>query len=297
MAKKALYSLGFYSVSMAPHIFYAQFSLANALAIAIGVSVFMPLVRLAPAVVILYGLCFMKWITIVVYNADHNVDRYESVLVMLLAPLVVAGVVLIWRFNRVIPIVLACSLLLFDYWRVMPSLGSFRFAAEPVLFSQSYRTLRRTLVESTRKHKLAWNLREDTAEWRDGDAIAIVPGQPPVYQILKADSGGSVHSPPLDIEAAVIREIVIRAGFTGWSHVAHLTIWRKELRAPTWIQFPVDSSGAVHDYRIPVFRNGDWLGRIVRIDVGYSAGDEIKLDQFRLTPYSDVAEALRQPSS
>lgn len=293
MVRKALYSVGFYSVLMQAQPAYTEFSLANLLAVALGVVALAPLVRLEPRLLILYGLCLLKWATIVVYNADHNVDRYETVMIMMALPLMTAALTLMWRWNRTLPVVILGSLLLFDVWRVSPALGHYRFSVKPQVYSQSYRTRRReTIADLNRvRQRLSWNLTDDSSEWRTGEGFAFIPGPPPTYQLLRADSGGQVDSPPLELPADAIRHVEIEAGFTGWGHAAKLVIF-KGSGPPAAIMFPIDSSGRIRVYRIPVTRSGEWTGIVSRVGVGYAAGDTITLRAFRFVPYSDTVTGL-----
>jgi hypothetical protein len=293
MARKALFSLGIYSMTMSELPGYNQFSLANLLAVALGLVGLAPLARLEPRILVLYGLCLLKWATIVVYNADHNVDRYESVLIMMLLPIMTATLALMWRWNRTLPLLVLGSLLLYDAWRVSPQLGNYRFTKSLQVYSQSYAARRReAVVELNRtRQRLSWNLMEDSSEWRTGGDFAFIPGPPPTYQLLKADSGGWVASPPLELPADPIQAVEIEAGFTGWGHVAKLVILKGSV-APMELFFPVDSSGRVRRYRIPVTRSGDWSGLITRVGVAYAAGDTITLASFRFVPYPDAANGL-----
>jgi hypothetical protein len=293
MAKKALYSVGFYSVLIQAHPGYTQFSLANLLAVALGLVAFAPLARIEPRLLILYGLCLLKWATIVVYIADHNVDRYETVMIMMALPLMTSALVLMWRWNRALPVVIIASLLLFDVWRVYPALGNYRFSVKPQVYSQSYKTRRREAIADLNRirQRLSWNLMDDSSGWRTGQGFAFIPGPPPTYQLLQADSGGSVESPPLELPADAIASVEVEAGFTGWVHVAKLVIFR-ETGVPTAILFPIDGSGRVRTYRIPVARSGEWTGMIARVAIAYAAGDAITLRSVRLVPYPDVAAGL-----
>ena len=295
MASKAVYSVGFYRFGPENNAGYLPFSLINLLAVAIALVAFAPLVRINPRILVLYGLCFMKWITIVVYNAAHNVDRYESVLIMMLLPIMATGLVCMWRWNRVLPVLVVGSILAYDYSRVLPQLGNHQFALVSRLYGQSYTLKRQALVPELvrRQQRLSWNMAADASEWKDGDDIAFVPGPLPTYQLLK-DTGGSIHSPRLEVPADAIQQVVIEGGFSGWAHVARLLVWRDNRPLPSWIAFPVDSSGLVQEYRVPVARSGDWNGVITRVDIGYSGGDSVTLRAFRFEPYQDVAKSLEK---
>jgi hypothetical protein len=56
--------------------------------------------------------------------------------------------------------------------------------------------------------------------------------------------------------------------------------------------FPVDSSGRMRQYRIPVGRNAEWKGTVSRVELRYR-GDTVKLEKVRFDLYPDVARALR----
>jgi hypothetical protein len=283
LAKKGIYALGFYRIDWVGNPQLVQFSLVNLLGLTLSLCIAATVLRRDSRVVVLYAMAAIRYASEVVFLSNHNVDRYETTLLMLLLPIIGCSLVWLWRMSPAIVAVLAVGLAARNYALVSPELGNLAFSPEPLLVSSSYHTLRASLRDQALGQRLSWHWPEAMAEWSRGDSMVAIRSQTSgIYQFVN-QNGGGVQSPDLNVPAPIIKDIRIRAAFTGWNHAAMLSATPRN-SPPLVLYFAVDSTGRMQDYVIPVDRAEQWAGTITSIAIGYG-GDSVELQSLSLEPF------------
>lgn len=287
MWRKTLYSLGFYSLTFGPYPDFLQFSVFPLLFLPLSAVSLVPRVRVAPSAMLIAAAGLIKWATIVVFVADHNVDRYEITLCAMLIPAVAGGLDLLWRSSRTAVAVIVTAVALNQWAHVLPALGNYSFSSAVNVMDPSYLYRRQRDLVQLGRMQTEWSFPRDPIDWTRGDSFVPVPAAAPIFQLLHMNSGGGVSTPDLRLPASLVQYIELDAAFTGWPHAARFLIVTAEKRTPGFVYFPVDPTGTMRTYRIPVYRAADWSGTVSRLDL-YYAGDEIRLRRLKLRLYPDV---------
>ena len=288
---KAVYALGFYGVRWSGFPYMPQFSLVNLLGWLLAVVAVPYALRAEPRIVVLYAMAAARFGSEVVFIAEHNVDRYEVALLMLLLPVIGYAIVRVWVFSRLLVLVLAVGMLGRDYMLVLPSLGNVAFAQRVAIADQSYRALRAEFVHDLGSQRPAWSSFADIGRWTPVDGAVTIPGSHEggaVFQMMHANLAAGIQSPILDVPAALVKDVVVEASFFGWPHTARLWVEyvSPDLR-PQAFYFPVDNTGRTARHLIPVHRSDLWNGIVRRISIYYE-GDSVILKSATLVAYPDA---------
>ena len=243
--------------------------------------------RQSRGTIVLAALITARWASLVVFIANHNVDRYEVALAMLLLPLAAVGLMLMWGWHRLLPALVVVALAIDHYTRISPEVGNYSaFSGARLLASSSYSLQRRNLDwRLPLDARVGWTFPADTALWMT-PSVAVVEDQRSTFMAVRTD-GLTLTSPVLAIPAPLVERLEIEAAFTGFVHVAHVSWQRKGMTAPARAWFKVDQTGRMKTYRIPVSRSGDWTGVIERLSIIYE-GDVIAPARITLVTYPGV---------
>jgi hypothetical protein len=282
VASRALFTFGFFEGIHTLYI-YIAFSLAVILTwvcAAVGTG---PAVRkhIGSGLIVLLALGRVG--SMVVFLAT---PRYVAALLMLLVPLAATGLVSAWRFSPVLAAIAVFAIGAEHVVRTSPELGQlYAWPGGRLIGSASYHTLRRGLLPKfPPAENLRWTFPADTARWTTGPSSAVIDDETPTFQFLGNDEG-IISSPAIGVPAPLVETIEIEAGFTGLTNIARL-VWYP---GPVTSFFPVDQSGVVRTYRIPVWQSKDWVNTIDRIEIWYD-GDTIQPKRIELMPYEDVRQ-------
>ena len=284
LLKKAVYAVGFYSIDWAASPEVVQFSLVNLLGLCLALCVAPALLGRDPRTVVLYAMAAVRYASEVVFLANHNVDRYEVTLLMLLLPVFGCAVVWLWRMTPSIVVLLAFAIAARHYMLVIPQLGNMAFSPSSLIVPNTSHAFRATFQPALSAQRLSWTWPQALPDWSRGDSmVAIRSDASGIYQLMHQSGGGAVTSPELNLPAPSIKALRIRAAFTGWPHYARLVAHGRS-GPPAFLNFYVDSTGRMDDYVIPLGRSAGWSGWITSIVIQY-AGDSLELQSASFEPY------------
>jgi hypothetical protein len=241
-------------------------------------------IRQNRATLLILLIAAIRVASVIVFYPD---DRYLVPTPMALIPLTAVGLVSLWQWRPLIAMIAVLTIAGEHYFHTKPQLGTLNAWPSGRLFGPiSYAALRAQLAPSVpATTRFKWVFPGDGPLWKPRDAgVGVINDGAWTFHYFTGAMSGII-SPPMGVPTALVETIEIEAAFTGAMNAGHIYLFADG--KATGIYFPIDHTGRMRTYRIPVWQSRDWKGTLEKIEI-YYRGDTFEPRRIELMTYPVV---------